>query len=98
MRGENKIESLTNDTRLGSSGRWVSPLCLGTMTFGKDWGIGEQRGRFTRDLRPFPGCRRQRHRYPDGYTGGHSEEMLGDFMADARNRDRMKSTIVNFGL
>ena len=40
MRGENKIESLTNYTRLGPSGLRVSPLCLGTMTFGEDGGWG----------------------------------------------------------
>ena len=40
MGDENKIESLTNYTRLGSSGLRVSPLCPGTMTFGEDWGWG----------------------------------------------------------
>lgn len=31
--------SLTDYRKLGHSGLRVSPFCLGTMTFGDDWGV-----------------------------------------------------------
>jgi len=34
--------SLKNYVTLGRSGLRVSPLCLGTMTFGTEWGIGTE--------------------------------------------------------
>jgi predicted aldo/keto reductase-like oxidoreductase len=34
------IPSLTEYVLLGRSGLRVSPLCLGTMTFGTEWGWG----------------------------------------------------------
>ena len=36
----NRISSLSEYALLGRSGLRVSPLCLGTMTFGTDWGWG----------------------------------------------------------
>ena len=89
MTDENKIESLTSYTRLGSSGLRVSPLCLGTMTFGEDWGWGsnpsDSRAIFDRYLDAGGNFIDT----ADGYTGGRSEELLGQFMADAGNRDRV---------
>jgi aryl-alcohol dehydrogenase-like predicted oxidoreductase len=32
--------TLSNYVQLGNSDLKVSPLCLGTMTFGEDWGKG----------------------------------------------------------
>ncbi|RIA85483.1 hypothetical protein C1645_830760, partial [Glomus cerebriforme] len=34
------IKALDDYVLLGRSGLRVSPLCLGTMTFGESWGIG----------------------------------------------------------
>ena len=34
------MPALTDAVTLGNSGLRVSPLCLGTMTFGDDWGWG----------------------------------------------------------
>jgi aryl-alcohol dehydrogenase-like predicted oxidoreductase len=84
-----KIQSLGDYTLLGRSGLRVSPLALGTMTFGTEWGWGCDE----------EAARAIFHRYleaggnfidtADGYTNGRSEEMLGTFMADAKNRDRI---------
>jgi aryl-alcohol dehydrogenase-like predicted oxidoreductase len=89
MSDENRIESLADYSLLGTSGLRVSPLCLGTMTFGEDWGWGNDA----------KGSRTIFDRYldaggnfidtADGYTLGHSEQLLGEFMADAGNRDRI---------
>src|SRR5690606_1987837 len=63
---------------LGRSGLRVSPLCLGAMTFGEDWGIGVGPGE----------CNRVMDRYRElggnfidtanGYSWGHSEKIIGD--------------------
>lgn len=67
----------------------MSPLSLGTMTFGTEWGWGAD----------IEGCRAMFQRYlevggnfidtADGYTGGRSEEILGQLMKEAGNRDRL---------
>jgi aryl-alcohol dehydrogenase-like predicted oxidoreductase len=71
---------------LGRSGLRVSPFCLGTMTFGEDWGFGssvreseaimaryfERGGNFLDTA--------------NGYTGGHSERIIGNFIAHDRAR------------
>jgi aryl-alcohol dehydrogenase-like predicted oxidoreductase len=73
---------------LGRTGLRVSPLALGTMTFGQDgWGTDEDTARAIF------------HRYLDsggnfldtanGYAGGRSEELLGCFIKDTASRDRV---------
>ncbi|WP_076069428.1 aldo/keto reductase [Sphingomonas montana] len=72
---------------LGHSGLLVSPLALGTMTFGTPrWGLDESGSRAVLD------------RYTelggnfidtaDVYAGGRSEEMIGAFVAERSARDR----------
>ncbi len=72
--------SLEHYVTFGKSGLKVSPLCLGTMTFGNEWGWGsspedskallhsyfEQGGNFI-DTANF-------------YTHGHSEKIIGDYL------------------
>ncbi|TRW14139.1 aldo/keto reductase [Glacieibacterium frigidum] len=73
---------------LGRSGLLVSPLALGTMTFGTPrWGLDEG------------GSRAVFERYTelggnfvdtaDVYAGGRSEEMIGNFVAAQSSRERM---------
>jgi aryl-alcohol dehydrogenase-like predicted oxidoreductase len=74
---------------LGRSGLRVSPLCLGTMTFGTDWGFGADE----------QASRNIFHRYleaggnfidtADGYTGGTSEKLMGKFIAEQGRRDHV---------
>ena len=83
------IAGLNEYALLGRSGLRVSPLCLGTMTFGTEWGWGA-------DL---DGCRAQLRRYleaggnfidtADGYTNGRSEEILGTLLSESGARDRV---------
>lgn len=80
-----KINSLASYALLGKSGLRVSPLCLGTMTFGTEWGWGS----------PADTARQILDRYLDAggnfidtadmYTGGKSEEMLGQFLKGRRD-------------
>lgn len=78
--------SLTDYRLLGRSGLRVSPLSLGTMTFGDDWGWGADAD----------GSRRQLDAYLDrggnfidtanAYTNGSSERLLGQFLEGRRER------------
>lgn len=69
---------------LGRSGLRVSPLCLGTMTFGSDWGWGADTSEARRifDLYVDHGGN-----FVDtavNYTNGSSEKLLGSFIATKR--------------
>jgi len=73
---------------LGRSGLRVSPLSLGTMTFGNErWGSDDVEARRIFDRYVASGgnvldC-------ADVYAGGKSEELLGRFVADAGLRDKL---------
>jgi len=74
---------------LGRSGLRVSPLCLGTMTFGTEWGWGAEenvsRSLFNRYLEAGGNFIDT----ADGYTGGKSEELVGKFIVESGLRDRV---------
>lgn len=74
---------------LGRSGLRVSPLSLGTMTFGTEWGWGNEE----KDSRAiFDRYLEQGGNFldtADGYTAGHSEELVGKFVAEGKLRDRV---------
>jgi aryl-alcohol dehydrogenase-like predicted oxidoreductase len=84
-----RIDSVATYFALGRSGLRVSPLCLGTMTFGTEWGWGNDAETSRAIL----------HRYleaggnfldtADGYTNGHSEELLGQFLSEGSLRERV---------
>lgn len=80
---------LNEYTTLGRSGLLVSPLCLGTMTFGTEWGWGADesisRALFDRYIESGGNFVDT----ADGYTGGKSEEMVGKFIAERKLRDRV---------
>src|SRR6202163_1042185 len=74
---------------LGRSGLRVSPLCLGTMTFGTEWGWGSEedtaRAVFNRYLERGGNFVDT----ADMYTNGKSEELAGKFIKDAKVRDHV---------
>lgn len=73
---------------LGQSGLIVSPLALGTMTFGAGrWGANEQTSRGLYDTYIDAGG--NFIDTADIYSGGESENMLGRFLADSGHRDRL---------
>jgi len=81
--------NVTDFVTLGRSGLRVSPLCLGTMTFGTEWGWGseEQTARAVFDRYVDAGG--NFIDTADGYTEGHSEELLGKFISERGLRDRV---------
>src|SRR5436305_13925394 len=70
---------------LGRSGLRVSELCLGTMTFGEDWGWGASQDEARKIYDAF---REAGGNYIDTanlYTNGTSERFLGEFMEGHRD-------------
>ena len=79
--------SLTNYITLGNSGLRVSPLCLGTMTFGNEWGVV---GTNIEESNDVLACYLDRGGNfldtANAYTKGHSEKVIGDYFADHPSR------------
>lgn len=79
---------LTHYRTLGRSGLLVSPLALGTMTFGAQrWGTDAAASRAVFDAYVDAGGNVVDT--ADLYSDGRSEAMLGDFIADAGARERL---------
>lgn len=80
--------SLTDFRTLGRSGLVVSPLALGTMTFGPGaWGADEATSRAI-----FEAYRAAGGNFVDTadiYSGGESETLVGRFIADSGSRDEV---------
>ena len=71
---------------LGKSGLRVSELCLGTMTFGEDWGWGSSKEESRKVYDAFREAGGTFIDTANFYTNGTSERVLGEFMADHRDR------------
>ncbi|HKS82480.1 MAG TPA: aldo/keto reductase [Candidatus Acidoferrales bacterium] len=79
---------LTDYVTMGRSGLRVSPVCLGTMTFGnEEWGSDENTSRaiFDRYLEAGGNFLDT----ADLYAGGKSEELLAKFIGERGMRDRV---------
>lgn len=70
---------------LGRSGLRVSELCLGTMTFGTEWGFGADEDTCRAVYRAFRDAGGNYVDTANVYTNGTSEEMLGRFAATDRD-------------
>lgn len=70
---------------LGYSGLRVSELCLGTMTFGKEWGIGADKDESSDMYDAFRDAGGNFIDTANMYTAGSSERYLSDFLAADRD-------------
>lgn len=78
--------SLTDYRTLGHSGLVVSPLALGTMTFGPgEWGADEATSRAIFDA--YRNAGGNLLDTADIYSGGESERLVGKFIAETNARD-----------
>jgi aryl-alcohol dehydrogenase-like predicted oxidoreductase len=73
---------------LGRSGLRVSPLALGTMTFGTEWGWGSPRETAHQLLARYLERGGNFIDTADGYTQGTSEKLIGEYFHAAGGRDR----------
>ena len=74
---------------LGRSGLCVSPLCLGTMTFGTEWGWGADDATSAALLDRYLAAGGKFVDTADFYTDGNSEEILGRLISERKVRDRV---------
>lgn len=72
--------------RFGKSGLRVSDTALGTMTFGEDWGWGAPNEESARIFDTYAEAGGNFIDTASSYTGGTSENLVGEFVA--RDRDR----------
>jgi aryl-alcohol dehydrogenase-like predicted oxidoreductase len=70
---------------LGKSGLRVSELCLGTMTFGEDWGSGSSKDESRKVLDAYLEAGGNFVDTANTYTGGTSETFLGEFLQGRRD-------------
>ncbi|QKJ88202.1 aldo/keto reductase [Paramixta manurensis] len=75
---------------LGRSGLRVSPFCLGTMTFGEDWGWGSSVAESEAILTEYLAQGGNFIDTANIYTNGHAEKIIGDYFATRGElRDRV---------
>lgn len=70
---------------LGASGARASELCLGTMTFGDDWGWGAPKDESRRIFDAFAAAGGNFIDTSNNYTDGTSERFVGEFIAPDRD-------------
>jgi aryl-alcohol dehydrogenase-like predicted oxidoreductase len=82
--------SLSSYVSLGRSGLRVSPFALGTMTFGEDWGWGANAETAQAILARYIELGGNFIDTANGYTFGHAEQIIGDYIGkDRALRDRL---------
>src|SRR5688572_23748854 len=75
---------------LGRSGLRVSPLCLGAMTFGEEWGWGSTPAASNAIMDRYFALGGNFIDTANAYTKGHSEKIIGDHVGkDRARRDRL---------
>ncbi len=77
--------TLMNYQLLGRSGLRVSDLCLGTMTFGEDWGWGSAKDEARKIYDTYREAGGNFIDTANIYTNGSSEKLVGEFMASHRD-------------
>ncbi|MEZ2131030.1 MULTISPECIES: aldo/keto reductase [unclassified Sinorhizobium] len=78
--------SLDRYRLLGRSGLRVSPMALGTMTFGTDWGWGADEHESRRIFDAYVDRGGNFIDTANQYTGGKSERFVGEFAGDRREQ------------
>jgi aryl-alcohol dehydrogenase-like predicted oxidoreductase len=71
---------------LGRSGLRVSPFCLGTMTFGQDWGWGSTVEEADRILDHYVDRGGNFIDTANVYTKGHAETIIGNHLHGASSK------------
>lgn len=80
------VMPLDHYVTLGRSGLRVSPMCLGAMTFGEDWSWGSSVAESEAIIAAFLERGGNFIDTANAYTKGHSEAIIGDFLARTPGR------------
>jgi aryl-alcohol dehydrogenase-like predicted oxidoreductase len=90
--------TLTDFVTLGNSDLKVSPLCLGTMMFGENWGQGENVLESQAALKQYLRMGGNFIDTSNCYTGGRSETIIGNFLRMSHiRRERLVIATKVFG-
>ena len=73
----------------GKSGLRVSEICLGTMTFGEEWGYGANKQESRNIFNTFLEAGGNFIDTANRYTEGTSEKFLGEFVKESGRRDEL---------
>lgn len=73
----------------GKSGLRVSEICLGTMTFGEEWGYGASKEESCKIFNAFLEAGGNFIDTANRYTEGTSEKFLGEFVKESGRRDEL---------
>ena len=92
---EHELLPTMNYQLLGKSGLRVSELCLGTMTFGQDWGWGAARDEARKIYDTFREAGGNFIDTANVYTNVTSETFLGEFLAGQREAVVMATKYTN---
>src|ERR1700748_3303590 len=84
--GDRMTTTLDTYRLLGRSGLRVSPLSLGTMTFGADWGWGADEDEARRIFDAYVDRGGNFVDTANAYTNGSSERMVGEFAQGRRDQ------------
>jgi len=79
---------LNEYTTLGRTGLRISPLCLGTMSFGTGWGWGADEKTSSQMIDQYLEAGGNFLDTADGYQLGQSEEIIGRYISDRNLRDK----------
>lgn len=85
---------LTDYVTLGRSGLRVSPFCLGTMTFGKEWGWGSDVETSNKVIETFLEAGGNFLDTANMYTKGHSEVVIGDYFDSGPGKGRRDRAVI----
>ena len=86
--------ALTDYVTLGRSGLRVSPLCLGTMTFGMDWGWGTTPEDSADIIAAYLDAGGNFLDTANVYTNGHSEAIIGDYFKTGPGKGRRDRCVI----
>lgn len=81
-----------NYKTLGKSGLRVSPLCLGTMTFGEEWGLGSTPTEAVNILNYYTEAGGNFIDAANVYNNGHTEKIIGDWIG--KHSSRRSETVI----
>lgn len=89
-----QTNALNHYITLGRSGLRVSPICLGTMTFGLEWGFGCSEEISVSMISRFRELGGNFFDAANIYTNGHNETILGDYFASGPGRGQRDSAVI----
>jgi aryl-alcohol dehydrogenase-like predicted oxidoreductase len=85
---------LNHYVTLGRSGLRVSPFCLGTMTFGKEWGWGSDVETSNTVIQTFLEAGGNFLDTANMYTKGHSEVVIGEYFKDGPGTGKRDRAVI----